>query len=129
MEENMKIKKIFILILTIILIFSIFSTTSFASVGDIVKTMEGVNSPTAGEAGQVVDVINIIIGLLQIGGTGIALIVITLMGIKYIMASPGEKADVKKQIMPIIFGCILLFGGMTLMSAVYKFSQEVMGAK
>ena len=34
-----------------------------------------------------------------------------------------------KQILPIIFGCILLFGAMTLMSAVYKFSQEVMGAK
>lgn len=125
----MKIKKIFILILSVILIFSIFSTTSFASVGDIVKTMSKVNTPKAGEAEQIVNVVNIIIGLLQIGGTGIALIVITLMGVKYIMAAPSEKADVKKQILPIIFGCILLFGAMTLMSAVYKFSQEVMGAK
>ena len=59
-----------------------------------------------------------VLGLMQMVGTGIALIVITLLGIKYMLASPAEKADVKKQIFPIIIGCILLFGAVNLVALV-----------
>lgn len=120
----MKLKRCLIIILSIILMVSVLHTVSFASVTDLIGTMEGVNTPAEDE--KVQGVINTIIGLLQIAGTGIALITITMLGIKYLMASPGEKADVKKQIMPILIGCILLFGAVTLMSAVYNFSQEVL---
>ena len=78
------------------------------------------------ESDKIKDVANTVIGLLQIAGTGIALIVVTMLGIKYILASPSEKADVKKQIAPILIGCILLFGAVNLMSAVYEFSQNVL---
>lgn len=120
----MKLKKYLILVLITFLVISFIHTASFATVSTMFNTMEGVNTPAKDE--KVQDVINTIIGLLQIAGTGIALITITMLGIKYLMASPGEKADVKKQIMPIIIGCILLFGAVTLMSAVYKFSQNVL---
>lgn len=71
------------------------------------------------------NVINNVIGLLQMVGSGIALIVITLLGMKYILASPSEKADVKKAIMPIIIGCILLFGAVNLMAAVANFASII----
>lgn len=80
---------------------------------------------SAEDSEKIENVINIVIGLLQVAGTGLALIVITMLGIKYLLASPSEKADVKKQIMPIIIGCILLFGALQLMGAVYEFSQDV----
>lgn len=71
------------------------------------------------------NVINNVIGLLQMVGSGIALIVITLLGMKYILASPSEKADVKKAIMPIIIGCVLLFGAVNLMAAVANFASII----
>lgn len=71
------------------------------------------------------NVINNVIGLLQMVGSGIALIVITLLGMKYILASPSEKADVKKAVMPIIIGCILLFGAVNLMAAVANFASII----
>ncbi len=72
--------------------------------------------------------INKIIGLLQIVGTGISIIVVSILGIKYMLASPGEKADVKKNIMPIIIGCILVFGGVNVVAIIAKFSTGVFGS-
>lgn len=69
--------------------------------------------------------INKIIGLLQLTGSGIAIIVVTILGIKYILASPSEKADVKKSILPIIIGCVLLFGGVNLAAAIADFSEKL----
>ena len=66
--------------------------------------------------------INDVIGLLQLAGTGIAVIVTTMLGIKYLIASPSEKADTKKQIMPILIGCILLFGAVNLVALIADFS-------
>lgn len=100
------------------------SSESSVSSSDMFDVMKDVNTPAEDE--KVQGVINTIIGLLQVAGTGIALITITMMGLKYIMASPGEKADVKKQVIPIIIGCILLFGAVTLMSAIYDFAQKVL---
>lgn len=50
-----------------------------------------------------------VVTLIQYAGSGIALLVITIYGIKYMLASPADKADVKKQILPIIIGCVLVF--------------------
>ena len=66
--------------------------------------------------------INNVIGLLQLAGTGIAVIVVTMLGIKYLLASPSEKADTKKAIMPILIGCILLFGAVNLVAVVADFA-------
>ena len=66
--------------------------------------------------------INYVIGLLQLAGTGIAVIIVTMLGIKYILSSPSEKADTKKAIMPILIGCILLFGAVNLVAVVADFA-------
>lgn len=88
--------------------------------------MSAVSEPETVDTGKGIGgAINSIIGLLQVTGSGIALIVITILGIKYILASPSEKADVKKSIMPIIIGCVLLFGGVQLAGAIAHFASEL----
>ncbi len=120
-----KVSKFLIVCLIILLFVNVISFFyQTYAVNEMFSVMEGVNTPAEDE--KVQGVINTIIGLLQVAGTGIALITITMMGLKYIMASPGEKADVKKQVIPIIIGCILLFGAVTLMSAIYDFAQNVL---
>ena len=42
------------------------------------------------------------------------------------MASPAEKADVKKNILPIIYGCVLVFGGVNVVAIIAKFSSKVL---
>ena len=61
---------------------------------------------------------NAVVGLIQIAGTGISVLIVTILGIKYMFASSSDKADIKKMAMPIIIGCVLLFGAVNLVAAV-----------
>lgn len=121
-------KKI-ISILTIILIFSTFVGTIevYAAdklIGQVINSMQDASTITEADAGSnIAKTINDVIGMIQLAGTGISLVVVTMLGIKYMLASPSEKADTKKQIMPILIGCILLFGAVNLTAAIAEFSE------
>ena len=120
-------------IIYIFVIFFIFITTSLCVYADenleqlVINGMNGVNStadvPT--DSG-IATVINIVIGGLQYAGSGISLIVIAMLGIKYMLAGVEEKAEIKKQAIPIVIGCILLFGAVNLMSAIAKTAEKVL---
>lgn len=121
-------KKKISLILTFIMIISLFigTTNLYATTGglnSVISGMQNASTINAGDAGSnVAKAINDVIGLLQVTGTGISVIVVTMLGIKYLIASPSEKADTKKMIMPILIGCILLFGAVNLVAIVADFS-------
>ena len=48
-----------------------------------------------------------------------------MLGIKYMQASPSDKADTKKQILPILIGCLLVFGAVNLVAAVADFALKI----
>lgn len=62
--------------------------------------------------------INIVIGLIQVVGTGIAIVMVTIQGVKYIMASPSDKASVKHNAVPICIGCLLLFAAVNIVKII-----------
>lgn len=118
-------KKIISVMLIILLLISILLGTKAYAAEDLttlINTMQPVASGTTGTKTQTV--INMVIGILQVAGTGISLIVISLLGIKYILASPSEKADVKKNILPILIGCVLLFAAVNIVSVIEKFTTS-----
>lgn len=128
-------KKFISILLGVLLLMSILCTNSVWAAGDgegdggidgIINKMEGVSTApsTASESG-ITKVINNIIGIMQIVGTGISLIVISILGIKYILASPSDKADVKKNIMPILIGCVLLFAAVNIAGIIENFTNGV----
>lgn len=125
----MKKKIVLLMIIFLFSSFSIYCTNSSAATtmeGLIeLSNMKNVSTPDSSTKNGVVGGINSIIGLLQFAGSGISIIVVTLLGMKYILASPADKADVKKSITPIIIGCILLFGGVNIVAAVMDFSTKV----
>lgn len=113
-----------ILILGLILIVSLFVGTAnvyATDVNAIISSMEG-TSDMATDGNGIKNALNNVIGLIQVAGTGISVVVVTMLGIKYLLASPSEKADVKKQIAPILIGCLLLFGAVNLVAIVADFA-------
>lgn len=125
-------KKIVSLMLVIVMLNIIIgmSCNVYASevtdVSTLVESMKDSSNPAGGDH-RVAQGINNIIGLLQVVGTGISVIVVTILGIQYILASPSEKAEIKKMAMPIVIGCVLLFGAVNLVAAVADFSEVVSG--
>lgn len=108
-----KCLKTVILFLTILLLVNF----SIVQASEVVDLMTEVTTPDGTDSG-VASAINNVIGLFQFAGTGIAVFVVTVLGIKYMLAAPSEKADVKKNIMPIIIGCILLFGAVNIVAII-----------
>lgn len=124
------VKKIFLLLSIFILLSSIIygnmvfaGNPSDGGIGAIEEKMEGIKTAPTGNNLKTTKVINIVIGIIQVAGTGISLIVISLLGIKYLLASPSEKADVKKNIMPILIGCVLLFAGVQIAGIIENFTS------
>ena len=96
-------------------------------VSSLVSSMDGTSDASGiGSSHGTKNIINTAIGLLQVAGSGIALLVITIMGIKYILAAPGEKADIKKMTTPVVIGCVLVFGAVNLAAIIESFSANVL---
>lgn len=124
----MKRKKIFLILSIVFMIINIISVNfqeSHATLDGIIDGMKTVTNASAQDVKKAQDVINTVIGLLQVAGTGIALVVITLLGIKYMMASAGEKGEIKKHIVPIVIGCIILFLAVNIMAIVADFGETL----
>lgn len=64
---------------------------------------------------------------LQIAGTGISIIVVTILGIKYMTASVEAKAEVKKEMMPVLIGMGLLFGAVNLIAIATDIIGNIFG--
>lgn len=92
----------------------------------VINSMSGAKASNMASAdNNIGNIINTVIGLLQVAGTGISVVVVSVLGIKYLLASPSEKADTKKSIMPIVIGCVLLFGAVNIMAAVSDMASKV----
>lgn len=124
-------KKIISILLLVILLSAIFNINKVYA-DDITDPTIVINSMSGAQASNMAsadnsigDIINTVIGLLQVAGTGISVLVVTVLGIKYLIASPSEKADTKKAITPIVIGCVLLFGAVNIMAAISDLSTKV----
>lgn len=113
----------FIFIMVLSLINIVFADTA----SDVKSAMGGLKTPTSSFSGsdKINPIINTAIGFIQIAGTGIAMIMVTILGIKYMLASPGEKADVKKQITPMAIGAFILFASANLVQIIYDFAATL----
>ena len=108
-------KKYRMILLLGLLIVWLLTVNVFASsdINDLKSQMSGVGNVT-NTNGELAQIINSIIKLIQVAGSGIAVLVVTILGVKYMLASAGEKADLKKQAVPIVIGCVLLFAGVNI---------------
>lgn len=100
--------KIGIIISIILIALLAFNTSAMAvDPGAIAGSLTGT---TSGAQGQVTDISNKIIGVITTIGVVVAVIVLLVLGIKYMMGSASEKADYKKTMIPYLVGAVLIFG-------------------
>ena len=124
----MKNKKIFISIITLFLILALSINIYAINFYDAKTQMENAYNidSSQGESEGVMAVINDVIGLLQLAGTGISVVTITLLGAKYMLSSVEQKAEIKNRAMPVVIGCVILFGAVNLVAIVANFTNAVL---
>jgi len=66
-----------------------------------------------------------IIGLVQAVGTIVAVVMLIVVGIKYLTSSPEGKAQYKGTMMAYVVGAILIFAASNLVKIIYNWSSNI----
>ena len=115
-----KTMKILTTIATILLIVSMGASIVYGT------TIGNVDiSPDTTNTDNVTSIGNKIMGIIQVVGILAAVIILMVLGIKYMMGSAEEKAEYKKTMMPYIIGAILIFAAATIANAIYNFATGI----
>lgn len=69
-------------------------------------------------------ILNTILGITQIIGVAVAVIMLIVLAIKYISAAPGDKAEIKKHAVVYIVGAVVLFGASGILGIIKGFTAE-----
>ena len=116
------IKVISTLLLTIMLVASIAGTVLAVDPNTV---LNGLNGNGNVQTNDLTKVGNNIVTIIQVVGIVIAVIVLLVIGIKYMMGSASEKAEYKKTMIPYIVGAVLIFSGTSLVRVIYSLSTSV----
>ncbi len=120
-----KTMKILSIIIMIAMVFTVaFGTVSNAEV-DSDAVVEGLftggSADTTGIQGVGTNIVNIITTI----GIIVAVIVLLILGIKYMTGSASEKAEYKKTMIPYLVGAVLIFGASAIAKAVIAMTQSI----
>ena len=65
-----------------------------------------------------------LLSIIQMVGVILSVIILVMIGIKYMLGSVEEKADYKKSKIPYLIGALMVFSVTTLPQLIYKFMQN-----
>ena len=118
-----KTKKILLILLTFFVFMFIFNIVAnvYAAPTFSVEGLTG----TPPSNSSITDVGNGIVTILTTIGIVLSVIVLVILGIKYMMGSVEERADYKKTMMPYIIGAALVFAASTIANIVYKIATNI----
>ena len=66
-----------------------------------------------------------IVSIITTIGIIVAVIVLLILGIKYMMGSASEKAEYKKTMIPYLVGAVFIFGASAIAKAVIAMSESI----
>lgn len=84
------------------------------------------SSDNASGATRIKDMGNIIIGSIQIIASILSVILLMVMGIKYMVGSVEEKAEYKKTMLPYVIGIIMVFSITTILGIIANLSKNLL---
>ena len=119
MAKKMKILSV---VLIIAMMFT-FAMTTMSAAADIIGEME--NKQTDVNDDSIIGVGASIIDIITTVGIIVAVIVLLILGIKYMMGSASEKAEYKKTMIPYLVGAVLIFGASAIAKAIVSLTESV----
>lgn len=121
MRKNVKMISI---ALVIMMLLASVSSIVFAA-PDLSSKIDAIGQGNASaSADKVVDFGKTIVTIMQTVGIVVAVVVLLVIGIKYMIGSAEEKAEYKKTMIPYIVGAILLFAATTIVNVVYNLANS-----
>ena len=121
-----KVIKIIVAVLVATTLFIMLTQNSFCMVGDISTKFDG-QLDKRNATKTVADIMGKTINFIQVIGMGVAIVMLVVIGIKWIGASPSGKAEMKKTVIYYVIGVIFIFAAMGLLQIIKTFSNANIG--
>lgn len=129
----MKLNKIMKIVAALLVIALVAIVASQAVMADgidpanasLTQTFTQTDKSGASEAAS--NIIGMIINIAQVIGMGIAIIMLVVLAIKYIAASPDGKAEIKKNATIYIVGAVILFAASGILGIIRRFAVTSIG--
>lgn len=121
------LKKIFIICISLLLIFMFVQCTVLAA-DDIyseVTKMAQANEQN-GAVTSANNIAGAVISVAKVVCAGVAIIMITVIAMKYMMAAPSEKADIKKHAVVYIVGAVVMFAATGILTIIQNFATAAL---
>lgn len=118
---NKNLVRILSLVLTFVMAFSMV-TTVFATLADVPTPDTNIQG---GEG--LTGTVGAVLGVIQFVGYAFAVGMLIYIGIKYMMSSANEKADLKKGAINYVIGAILVFAAASVVGIIKSLSGNVKG--
>ena len=118
-----KTKKILLILLTFLIFMFIFNivTNMYSTYAFTVESLTG----TPPSDTSIKNVGNGIVTILTTIGIVLSVIVLVILGIKYMMGSIEERADYKKTMMPYVIGATLVFAASIIANIIYNIANDI----
>jgi len=113
-KKLLKVFRIMIILILVILSFALYNKVN-AYV--IIDNPDQYNAQPS--SSKLSDAAGGIVGAIQTVGVVVSVLTLSIVGIKYMLTSPGEKAEYKSAMIPYIVGAVLTFAGATLVNIIY----------
>ena len=124
-----KIQKAFIVVLFFMVILNTFTMFVFAA-DDAAATIKDPSELTGSANTSVIGITNIgnqLITRISTVGSVASVIVLIILGLKYMMGSAEEKAEYKKTLLPYVIGAGLVFAASAIAGIVFSFTRNLSG--
>lgn len=111
-------------VITIILLITLIILNNTVIYGFSINDVQGNNLP-ADTQNKIDNFGQGLIGIISTVGSIISVIVLIILGIKYMLGSTEEKAQYKKSLLPYAIGALILFGASGIAGAIYNIAIDL----
>lgn len=118
MKKFFKIFSLIIILIILLTNFTIATTDDPTNIGSFLAESTSVTD----DAGSV---LNSVLSIIQVIGISMAVIMLMGLGIKYMVSSVSDRAEIKKHLVVYVAGAIMLFGASGIVEIIKQFSKNV----
>ena len=116
---NKKLVNVLTVILMLVMILSVASSVFALTPSEVTSGTDVQGASEIGNVGRS------IVGILQTVGIVLSVIILIILGIKYMMGSAEEKAEYKKTFIPYLIGALLLFAASAFAKTIYNWVTNI----
>ena len=118
-------KSVKILSVVLVIMMAVLSVSNVVlAAPDLSSDIKDMANGSGNKPQEVLNLGKSIVTIMQTVGIVVAVVVLLILGIKYMMGSAEEKAEYKKTMIPYLVGAVLIFASTTIVNVVYNLANS-----